>query len=64
MSMWNIEITNGIAVAGYVNPPMNYMTAAGMAELKERIEEWRDPSIRVVILTGEGKRLLRNFLEM
>jgi enoyl-CoA hydratase len=50
--MWNIEITNGIAVAGYVNPPMNYMTADGMAELKERIEEWRDPSIRVVILTG------------
>jgi enoyl-CoA hydratase len=50
--MWNVELTDGIAIAGYVNPPMNYMTADGMNELKGRIEEWRDPSVRVVILTG------------
>lgn len=52
MSMWQVEITDGIAVASYTNPPMNYMTADGMTELKGLIEEWRDPSIRVVILTG------------
>ncbi|MBI4696222.1 MAG: enoyl-CoA hydratase/isomerase family protein [Gammaproteobacteria bacterium] len=52
MSLWNVEIKNGIAVASYVNPPMNYMTAAGMNELRDLIESWRDPAIRVVILTG------------
>lgn len=52
MSMWQVEINDGIAVAGYVNPPMNYMTADGMTELKDLIEGWRDPGVRVVILTG------------
>jgi enoyl-CoA hydratase len=52
MSLWKVETSNGIVVAQYVNPPMNYMLAAGMVELGQLIETWRDPSIRVVILTG------------
>jgi len=52
MATWNVEITNGVVVASYVNPPMNYMTADGMNELKELIEQWRDPAVRVVVLTG------------
>jgi len=52
MALWNVEYNDGIAVASYVNPPMNYMIADGMNELKDLIEEWRDPSVRVVILTG------------
>ena len=52
MSLWNVEITDGVAVASYNNPPMNYMTADGMNELKELIEQWRDPDVRVVVLTG------------
>ncbi len=52
MSSWEVQINDGIAVASWVNPPMNYMTAAGMRELATHIEEWRDPSVRVVILSG------------
>ena len=52
MSLWNVEITDGVAVASYNNPPMNYMTADGMNGLKELIEQWRDPDVRVVVLTG------------
>lgn len=52
MSSWKVELNNGIALACYVNPPMNYMTAAGMRELAELVEQWRDPAVRVVILTG------------
>lgn len=52
MALWNVEMKDGIAVASYLNPPMNYMTAEGMNELKILIEEWRDPAVRVVILTG------------
>lgn len=52
MANWSVEIENGIAIASWVNPPMNYMTAAGMRELNGLVEEWRDPAVRVVILTG------------
>ncbi len=52
MSLWQVETTGGIAVASYLNPPMNYMTADGMGELKSLIDEWRDPAVRVVVLTG------------
>lgn len=52
MAMWTVETTGGVVVASYVNPPMNYMTADGMGELKSLIEQWRDPAVRAVILTG------------
>ncbi len=52
MALWQVENTNGIVLAKYVNPPMNYMTADGMTELKDLIETWRAPEVRVVILTG------------
>ncbi len=52
MALWQTETTHGIVIARYVNPPMNYMTAEGMHELKALIEAWRAPEVRVVILTG------------
>lgn len=52
MALWKTENNRGIVVAQYVNPPMNYMTAAGMQELRDLIETWRAPDVRVVILTG------------
>ncbi len=52
MSLWKVEIDDGVALAQYVNPPMNYMLAAGMVELGQLIETWRDTAIRAVVLTG------------
>src|SRR5690606_8525190 len=52
MANWSVEIQDGIAIASWVNPPMNYMTATGKREHAGHIEEWRDPAIRVVVLTG------------
>ena len=52
MSNWKVENRNGVVIASWVNPPMNYMTAEGMRELNGLIETWRDTSVRVVILTG------------
>ena len=43
MPLWNVEVTNGVALASYVNPPMNYMTADGMNELKALIEDCETP---------------------
>ncbi|HXX47264.1 MAG TPA: enoyl-CoA hydratase/isomerase family protein [Myxococcota bacterium] len=53
MALWQVERdARGIAVATYLNPPMNYFSAEGTRELGERIREWSDPGIRAVILTG------------
>ena len=52
MAFWQVERRGGIAIARYLNPPMNYMTAEGMQELREIIETWRAPDVRAVILTG------------
>jgi len=53
MALWQVERdARGIAVATYLNPPMNYFCAEGTRELGERIREWSDPGIRAVILTG------------
>jgi enoyl-CoA hydratase/carnithine racemase len=53
MDFWEVDQHDGgIVVASYTNPPMNYFIGAGAAELGALIPTWRDPSVRVVILTG------------
>src|SRR5437588_8903398 len=58
MSLWKPESTkDGVVVATYTNPPMNYFCADGSRELVALIESWRDPQVRAVVLTGgmQGK---------
>src|SRR5262245_28540415 len=53
MGLWEIESDpNGVVIAKYHNPPMNYFCAPGTAELGDRIREWTSPAVRAVILTG------------
>jgi len=52
MSLWSTDARDGIVVATYKNPPMNYFCADGTRELVGLIEAWRDPAVRAVILTG------------
>lgn len=55
MSLWTTETNEGVVVATYLNPPMNYFCAEGTRELSQLIETWRAPAIRAVVLTG-GRR--------
>jgi enoyl-CoA hydratase len=57
MSLWKTEISKGVVVATYTNPPMNYFCAEGAREFSALIEQWRSPDIRAVVLTGgmQGK---------
>jgi len=52
MKYWDIEQREGVMVAGYKNPPTNYMVAPATAELNELIARWREPDVRAVVLTG------------
>jgi enoyl-CoA hydratase len=52
MSMWTTETTDGVVLARYTNPPMNYFCAEGAQELNRLIETWRDPAYRAVVLSG------------
>jgi enoyl-CoA hydratase len=53
MEFWDVENNDdGVVVASYTNAPMNYFVAGGAAELGALIPTWRDPGIRVVIITG------------
>ena len=56
MSLWKTETTkDGVVVATYTNPPMNYFCAEGTQELVALLEGWKDPKVRVVVLTGGMK---------
>ena len=52
MALWSTEQKDGVVVATYKNPPMNYFCAEGTQELVEMIEKWRDPAVRAVVLCG------------
>lgn len=48
MKYWDIEHQNGVIVAGYKNPPTNYLVADATIELASLIESWRAPEVRAV----------------
>ncbi|HEX8754055.1 MAG TPA: enoyl-CoA hydratase/isomerase family protein [Solirubrobacterales bacterium] len=53
MGLWDVERRDdGIVVAAYTNPPMNYLVGEGVEELAALVPGWRDPAVRAVILTG------------
>lgn len=52
MSLWTTEVSKGVVVATYLNPPMNYFCAEGTREFSALIEQWYAPDIRAVVLTG------------
>lgn len=52
MTLWATEHFDGVVIATYSNPPMNYFCAQAVQELAALLEDWRDPAIRVVVLTG------------
>lgn len=52
MQYWHTEQQDGVFIAGYYNPPTNYMIGPGIAELGELIARWREPDVKAVVLTG------------
>ncbi len=53
MSVWDVEERDdGIVIAAHNNPPMNYFVGESAVGLGEMLPRWREPDVRVVIITG------------
>ena len=57
MEFWTSERRGAVAIATFSNPPRNYIGKPQLDELAQLVAQWRDPSIRAVVIqsrTGEN----------
>ncbi len=52
MGSWDVEVDDGVAVARYGDPPMSYLTGAGLDELAGLVGDWAAPEIGAVVIGG------------
>src|SRR6266446_4053992 len=50
MDFWTTEQRRHVAVATFSNPPHNYLNKPVIDELEQLVVQWRDPSIRAVVI--------------
>ena len=50
VEFWTTEQRGAVAIATFSNPLRNYLVAPAVDELEQLIAEWRDPSIRAVVI--------------
>jgi enoyl-CoA hydratase/carnithine racemase len=50
VEFWTTEQRDHVTVAIFSNPPRNYLVKPAIDELEQLVEQWRDPSIRAVVL--------------
>jgi enoyl-CoA hydratase len=49
---WQVELSKGIAVARFSDPPMSYLTGPALAELADLCAGWGAPEVRAVVIGG------------
>jgi enoyl-CoA hydratase len=57
MEFWTSECRGAVEIATFSNPPRNYIGKPQLDELAQLVAQWRDPSIRAVVIqsrTGEN----------
>jgi hypothetical protein len=57
MEFWTSERRGAAEIATFSNPPHNYIGKPRLDELAQLVAQWRDPSIRAVVIqsrTGEN----------
>src|SRR5258708_10474522 len=55
MQYWVTSRRGPVAIAAFSNPPHNYITKGVIDELERLVVEWRDPSIRAVVIQSNDQ---------
>jgi enoyl-CoA hydratase len=55
LTVWRVEIVDGIALIKYHNPPMNYLSGAGLFEFGQALDEARRAKPSAIIITGAAE---------
>jgi enoyl-CoA hydratase/carnithine racemase len=55
VKFWTTERRGAVEIATFSNPPRNYLEGPVIQELARLIEQWRDPSIRAVVIQSRAE---------
>ena len=55
MQYWVTSRRGPVEIAAFSNPPHNYLTKGAIDELQQLVVEWRDPSIRAVVIQSHDQ---------
>src|ERR1700730_7877501 len=55
LQYWVITRRGPVDIAAFSNPPLNYLTKGVIDELEQLVVEWRDPSIRAVVIQSHDQ---------
>src|SRR5436190_21360398 len=55
MQYWVTSRRGPVEIAAFSNPPHNYLTKGVIDELQQLVVEWRDPSIRAVVIQSHDQ---------
>src|SRR6266853_3973718 len=55
LQYWITSRRGPVAIAAFSNPPYNYITKGVIDELEQLVVEWRDPSIRAVVIQSHDQ---------
>src|SRR5712671_4282868 len=55
MRYWVTSRRGAVEIAAFSNPPHNYLTKVVIDELEQLVAEWRDPSIRAVVIQSHDQ---------
>jgi enoyl-CoA hydratase/carnithine racemase len=50
MQFWATERRGAVEITTFLNPPYNYLDKPVIDELEYLVEQWRDPTIRAVVI--------------
>ena len=55
MQFWSTDRRGAVEIATFSNPPHNYLNKPVIDELEQLVVQWRDPSIRAVVIQSRAE---------
>jgi enoyl-CoA hydratase/carnithine racemase len=55
VQFWSTDRRGAVEIATFSNPPHNYLNKPVIDELEQLVVQWRDPSIRAVVIQSRAE---------